>query len=57
MIKVHLKQGGSITALSTNKGEWKIKYHGFVRFLEVCNIVKFFSIPMENVLFIEEIIE
>jgi len=57
MIKVHLKQGGSISAESTRKGEWRIKYHGFIRFLEVYDGIKFFSVPMENVLFIEEIIE
>ena len=56
VIKVHLKQGGSITASSTSKGEWKIKYHGSVRFLEVHEADKFFSVPMENVLFIEEIL-
>lgn len=59
MIKVHLKQGGCIKAVSEQKGEWKIRYHGFVRFLEVKkwtpdNTEKYFSIPMENVLFIEE---
>jgi hypothetical protein len=60
MIKVHLKQGGSIRVESEQKAEWKIRYHGFVRFLEIqrskfdMSGIKYFSIPMENVLFIEE---
>ncbi len=67
MIKVHLKQGGSVIVPSDKKGEWKIKYHGFVRLLQVSKSSveldtpdrvskKYFSIPMENVLFIEEIL-
>lgn len=63
MIKVHLKQGGSVRVESEQKGEWKIRYHGFVRLLEMqrskfdMSGTKYFSIPMENVLFIEETIQ
>ena len=61
MIKVHLKQGGAIRVVSKQKADWKIRYHGSVRFLEVQELkpdttMKYFSIPMENVLFIEEVI-
>ncbi len=62
MIKVHLKQEGRVMVVFEQKGEWKIKYYGFVRSPEVkkwtpYKIEKRFSIPVENVLFIEEVIQ
>jgi len=61
MIQVHLKQGGNVTVDSAKKGEWRIKYHGSVQMVEVsesmhANQTKYISIPIENVLFIKEIV-